>query len=246
MENSKILTKKIEALIIVNLLLIVLALVAINFSEIDLVIQNWFFDFEKKTWAIDKNEAISKFIFYQLPKVLFGILMFVCFFGIVFSTNKTKSRFRICDSNFGCFLTKNYQRLWLIFLGLAIIPLIAGNIKKYTNIYCPGQLKIFDGDKPYVKIFDSYPPNFMQTKKAQCFPAGHAVTGFALLILFFALPKKRQRILGFLGASIFGWILGFYQMAKGAHFFGDTLVSYLTCFFLAGLITRIFLKFSKL
>ena len=239
MENSKTLTKKIEAIIIINLLMIVLVLILINFSELDLVIQNWFFDFEEKTWAIDKNQPISKFIFYQFPKILFGILLFFCLFGIVFSIKKTRWQF-------SCFLTKNYQRLWLIFLGLAIIPLIAGNIKKYTNIYCPNQLKIFDGDNPYVKIFDSYPANFTQIKKAQCFPAGHAVTGFALLILFFALPKKRQRILAFFGASIFGWILGFYQMAKGAHFFGDTLVSYLTCFFLAGLITRIFLKFSKL
>lgn len=226
MESSKISLKKIDAIILLNLLLIVLALVAINYSEMDLLLQKWLFDFEKKSWLIDKDEPNGKFIFYQLPKILFGALLAFCLAAIK--------------------IAKNKNRVLLVFLGLALIPLIAGNLKKYTNIYCPNNLEIYDGDKPYIKIFEPYPVNFVQTKKAQCFPAGHAVTGFALLILFFALPTKRQRILAFFGASSLGWILGFYQMAKGAHFFGDTLVAYLICFFFAGLITRIFLKFLKL
>jgi membrane-associated PAP2 superfamily phosphatase len=41
---------------------------------------------------------------------------------------------------------------------------------------------------------------------------------------------------------IFGWILGFYQMAKGAHFFGDTLVSMLLCFLVAAMIARFYFK----
>lgn len=228
MKSSKIspLIKKNNLLIIINLILIGVALCFINYSDFDAELQNYFFDFKNKSWLIDKNEPVKKFIFYKFPKIIFAAAIFVCLIASVK-------------------LPHNRHTLILILLGLIIIPLLAGNIKKFTNIYCPEQLEIYGGDKPYVKIFNSYPENFHQLKKGECFPAGHCITGFALMILFFALQKKSHRILGLLTSLTLGWITGFYQMLKGAHFFGDTLVSMLVCFFLAALIARFYSKFSS-
>ena len=236
MKNLEI-SKKIRAidvLIIINLALVFMALCLINYTNFDLNIQKYLFDFESKKWLIDKNEPVKKFIFYQFPKILFG--------GIIYQIRHPELVSGSFTSTAPNFFTKNRHKLLLIFFGLAFVPLIVGNIKKFTNVYCPTQLEIYGEKYPYVKIFDHYPADFLQPKKAKCFPAGHSVTGFSLFILFFALRKKRSKIYGLFSGVISGWILGFYQMAKGAHFFGDTLVSMLLCFLFAALIARFYFK----
>ncbi len=220
--------QKINLLIVIDLALIAASLWLINFTDIDTEIQKYLFDFENKTWLFNKNEPVKKFIFYIFPKIALGVAIVFCLVASYLSSVEKKRIFL------------------LIFLGLSLIPLIAGNIKKFTNIYCPDQLEIYNGDKPYVRIFESYPADFQQTKKGQCFPAGHPTTGFSLFILFFALPTKRQQIFGLTSAVTLGWITGFYQMAKGAHFFGDTLVTMLVCFLIAAITARAFnLKLAK-
>jgi membrane-associated PAP2 superfamily phosphatase len=253
MKNLEI-SKKIRAidiLIIINLALVFMALCLINYTNFDLNIQKYFFDFESKKWLIDKNEPVKKFIFYQFPKILFGVILIACLSSAIIGFRRNTFCVRHPELVSGSstsiapnFFTKNRHKILLIFFGLAFVPLIVGNIKKFTNVYCPMQLEIYGEKYPYVRIFDHYPADFLQPKKAKCFPAGHSVTGFSLFILFFALTKKRSKIYGLFSGFIFGWILGFYQMAKGAHFFGDTLVSMLLCFLVAALIARLY--FNKI
>jgi membrane-associated PAP2 superfamily phosphatase len=233
MTSLKILKIKNSFYIFFSALLLLLSLCLINYSNIDLIIQNYLFNFESKTWFIDRNEPLKKLLFYDFPKTLFGLTIFFLLIGSVIGFTKNKA--------FGAnFFTKNRHKFLLILTGFILIPLIAANVKKFTNIYCPNQLRIYEGNFPYVKIFESYPENFQQKKKGACFPAGHAVVGFALFILFFAFTKKSYKILAFLSASFLGWLFGFYQMAKGVHFFGDTLIAMLLCFLLAALISSCF------
>jgi len=221
MVNSRILDKN-NWFIIGSTILILLSLWFFDASNIDVVIQNYLFDFEKDTWLVNEHDKMGKFIFYNFPKALYGLIALCCAYKAYRSSGKERRKFM------------------LILLGLIIIPAIAGNIKKFTNIYCPKQLEIYNGTNPYVKILHSYPQDFVQAKTGKCFPAGHCVAGFSFFILFFALEKKRNRILGLIGAFLSGWILGFYQMIKGAHFLGDTVVAMLLCFLLAAIISRIY------
>lgn len=230
MTNSRIFQRinKIDLAIIANAILLALVLWWTNSSNLDVEIQNHFFDFNTKSWLIDRNEPVKKFIFYNFPKIIFGVGIFGCaIFSILGFVKKSQ------------FFFKNRHKFFLAFLGLVFIPLIAGNIKKFTNTYCPTQLEIYDGSHPYVKIFQ---PDFemLNGKKGKCFPAGHAVTGFALMILFFIFEKKSYRYLALVMAITLGWVLGFYQIMKGAHFFSDTVVAMLVCFILAAIIARIY------
>ena len=219
-------------LIIFNLVLIIFLLLFFNNSNLDLDLQNLLFDFKNKEWLIDKNEPIKKLFFYSLPKIVIGTLIIILSIILIFFRKKI-------------FFQKHKGQIILFLAGITLIPLIAGNIKTFTNIYCPSQLKIYNGDYPYVRILDSYPANFIQFKKGKCFPAGHAVTGFCLMILFFVLEKKQQRILWLFFSLILGWILGFYQMAKGAHFLSDTVISMMVCFLIATIIAKLFyLKYN--
>ena len=141
-----------------------------------------------------------------------------------------------------------YQQALLIIIGLTVNPIISANIKKFTNIYCPAQLKIYSGNHDYHKIFYINQPDEFKNKKGQCFPAGHAVAGFSLFILFFVFQTRFLQISSLVMAILAGWIIGSYQMIKGDHFFGDTLISMLLCFMLSAIIARIFftIKIKKI
>ena len=241
--------KKQDALIFsVNLVFIAMALFLAQFSNIDISLQNYFFDFENNNWFFDAQEPVKKFIFYIFPKILLGISIFVLLIIVLFFGFKKKYQY----------LFLNRYKFLVILLGFIFIPLIAGNIKKFTNIYCPKQLEIYGGNREYVKIFDEYrdcqDKDFIlkdknkicgNVKKGQCFPAGHPVTAFSLFILFFVLEKKSNKVLSLFGALFLGSMLSFYQIAKGAHFFSDCLLSMLVCFLLAQLISLKFLPQNK-
>jgi len=220
--------KNLNILIISNIFLIIISLLYFQFSYADIIFQKMFFDFDNKKWLIDKNEPVGKAVFYDLPKVILGIIIFGTLLAYYLSF---KNKFPI--------LKKYRRNIFILLLGITLIPLTVGNIKKFTNIYCPNQLKIYDGNYPYVKIFDSYPADFKQDNKGQCFPAGHAVTGFCLMILFFVFNKKSYRIASLSIAIILGWILGIYQTAKGVHFLSDTFITMLACFLVASIIARL-------
>ena len=236
MTNLKILLiKNLNSFFIaINLALILLALWFFQVSDVDLKIQNYFYNFTTQTWLVDRNAPFKKLLFYQLPKILLGGLIVAVLIACLIGFLKKKNKFY------------NYRhQLLLTLIGLSLIPLIAGNVKKFTNIYCPNQLTNFDGTKPYVKIFDSYEQDFVQEKKGQCFPAGHAVTGFALYILVFVFLNKKLKYLSFFTATILGWVLGFYQILKGAHFLSDTLIAMLLSLLIAQITGNIFIKLSK-
>lgn len=222
---STIKIKPINLVILLNILLILISLIIFNKTNIDLNFQKFFFDFERQKWLIDKKEPIGRFWFYHFPKILLGISITLSLLVLALSFYKKLP----------------HHQLLIFFLGITLIPLTVGNIKKFTNIYCPDQLIIYDGYYPYVKILEPYPADFIQTKHGKCFPGGHAVTGFCLMILFFVFKKKSRRICGLLFGLTMGWILGFYQIVKGAHFLSDTFITMLCCFLLATIIA----KFAK-
>lgn len=200
------------------LFLLFISLYLIQYTDIDLVLQNLLFDPAQEKWLIDRSEVYKKFFLYNLPKIFLGSIIAFLLFLIFYKKNQSK-------------------QVKAIFFGLSITPLIVGNIKKFTHIYCPNQLTIYGGPYPYVRIFDSYQGNLILLKRGACFPAGHAVAGFCFFILLFVDFKRPSKLfyltsnksLIFILVSLYGWIIGFYQIAKGAHFFGDTLISMIAC-----------------
>lgn len=64
--------------IAITILLLVFVIAFFQLTDSDIYIQSFFYDFESKTWLIDKNEPILKFFFYDGLKnllLLFGLLI---------------------------------------------------------------------------------------------------------------------------------------------------------------------------
>jgi len=208
-------------------ILLIAVIVLFQFSELDLLIQNNFYNLETKNWLIDKEDQFFKLYFYDGPKNLLIILEVTILFSLILFRKKI--------------ITEYKKGLIIVFLSGIFVPLTIGTLKDITNTPCPCNIVHFNGLYPENKVFDHYPEEFIQKSKAKCWPAGHASGGFALMALFFLFktPKNQKRAL--IGALIIGWSIGIYKMLLGDHFLSHTLITML----IAWLIILIIVKLTQ-
>ena len=115
--------------------------------------------------------------------------------------------------------------LIVVLISAFIVPLSIGSLKAVSNMPCPKNIEIFGGEYPNIKLFESYPSDFIQENKVKCWPAGHASGGFTLLSLFFLLKKKSNKILVVSFSFILAWSMGLYKMLIGDHFLSHTIIT---------------------
>ena len=95
-------------------------------------------------------------------------------------------------------------------------------IKGFSQTNCPWDLQGFGGLAPYVSHWNLW---FGDGSGGHCFPAGHASTGFAFMAAYFGLRQNNApgAMLWLVLAIGVGFILGFSQLMRGAHFMSHTL-----------------------
>ena len=202
----------LHKLIIVTTLTLVISMLLFEVTNIDIIIQNWFYNFNLNEWIVDRDNAVLKFIFYDGIKKALIIFALILLISLIFG-RKNK-------------LIQDYKTgLLIVIFSAVLIPSVIGGLKAITNTPCPKNLTYFNGCYPYVKVFDTYPSTFSQKEKVECFPAGHASGGFALLSLFFLFKSRKNRIIALSFAMIIGWSMGIYKMLIGDHFFSHTFIT---------------------
>lgn len=107
-------------------------------------------------------------------------------------------------------------------IGMLAIPLATSTAKLLTARYCPWDLIDFGGYAPYLGLFEAAPP---WLKAGQCFPAGHASTGFLWIVWAVALKPAGPRAAraALVAGVLAGGVLGTARMLQGAHFLSHTL-----------------------
>ncbi len=206
---------------------VLLAAVLILFenTNIDLQLQDWFFLGRPHEWMVDDKNPVGRLFFYTGIKVLLVVLGVALVIGLIASFRWPA--LRACR-----------KRLLMVVLSMALVPLVIAGLKNTTNVYWPDQLTRYGGNKPYVKVFESYPAGYKQPHRGYGFPAGHASGGFSLLALYFVFRSKRAKFFGLLAGLALGWTMGLYQMAKGVHFLSHTLVTMLGAWLIILIIYR--------
>lgn len=210
-------------------LLFLLVIAIEQYTDLDIWLESFFYDSTTKTWYISK----------ALHKGLLGTLVYRGYKDILIVTGIIAFLLLIYYS----IQRKHEQTIALIkyIVALISIPLIVALLKPITNIYCPTQLSLFGGFAPYVRIFESYPSWFAQPH-GRCFPAGHATSGFFLIITYYILQDSkyaRYKWCGLVIGLLLGWISGLYQMARGEHFLSHTLATMVLSFFGAWCINEV-------
>lgn len=198
--------------IFLHLLLLVLAILLFECTPLDIWVQDHCYSFETHTWAVNRKDPVKKLLFYTGIKDTVALFALTCLITLIAScVNKSLNKWRRPAS--------------MMLVALILVPLIVAGAKHVTNVPCPSALEHYGGHKPYVPLWRYVFRVDVPNPCGCCFPAGHATGGFALMMLYFVLPTPRQRKLGLLLGLTLGWVMGTYQILKGAHFLSHTVVT---------------------
>ncbi len=211
--------------ILLTALLLVAAVLFFGMSSIDTQIQNLFYNTQTQKWILDRNLQPYRLIFYDgIKAVLIGFALLLLGL-LVFARKKP--------------LVQQYRSgILIVVLSAIIIPFTASTLKKYTNMPCPKHSTQYGGIYPHVAVWEHYPNTFNQPNHIQCWPAGHASGGFALLSLFFLFRSKKNRKRAIFFALAMGWVMGGYKMLIGDHYFSHTLITMLLSWLLILIIAK--------
>jgi membrane-associated PAP2 superfamily phosphatase len=196
------------------------AMALFQFTNLDLRVQDHIYDFANHRWPLDKQDTLPRILFYTGPKIALGIMAGVVLVWLLLPTRWRPAALRQRE------LPWPNRRLWFLLLCVAVIPATIGFMKSRSDLYCPWSIDRYGGDRPHLHFFDPLPPGY-PPDCGECFPAGHASGGFALLGLYYLTDSRRGRRLGFTLGMTAGWVMGIYQMLKGAHFLSHTIVTML-------------------
>lgn len=206
---------------------IVLVVLLAQFTGVDGWVQDLFYDAGAGGWLIDRDAAVFRLVLYDGPKrLLVGV-------GVLAVLVVLWGAFRAASGRGAGGL---WQPALVLALSLAVVPSVVGALKSATHIYCPYHLQTYGGSVPETHLLDRFPADFERPFEGRCFPAGHASGGFALMALGAVARTRRGRLAGYGTGLVAGSVMGFYQMALGAHFLSHTLVTLLIALGCVGLL----------
>lgn len=185
-------------------------LIVFQVSDLDRLVQAHFYDAGTARWIWDRHEVIGKAVLYDGFRIAVGLYGVGLILALVIGYRRGWSEFA-------------RKGLWIALLTVVLLPSLVGGLKQVTNLACPRAIVDYGGEVPFIHLFDSRPSETREDH--QCFPAGHASGGFALLALPLLSRSPRRRGWLVVGALTVGWIIGIYKMMIGDHFLSHTIVT---------------------
>ncbi len=183
-----------------------------SWFDIDLWLQDHFYNTELKQWILDRDQKAARLILYDGIKRVYILFALGLAVALVFFRNHAR-------------IQAYQQGLVIVLLSSLAVPLVVGSLKSITNIPCPRNIAHYNGDYPYVTLLKPYPADFRKTGNMRCFPAAHASGGFALLSLFFLFKSRKNKGMALAATMTLGWSTGIYKMLIGDHFLSHTIVT---------------------
>jgi membrane-associated PAP2 superfamily phosphatase len=204
---------------VISLILLILSLIFFELTSTDFYLQDKLYSFEKKQWLFQDPQQLFHLFLYNLIKFPIYLIALWAIIKVIIGVKKKQP--------LNC-----YRPHLLIMLSLIIIPgSIATVGKKSVNVQCPYDIPRYGGTTPYVKLFEPYPRNPHRPDgkwpPGNCFPAGHASGGFALMSLYFLGKNKKQKIYAILFSMLFALPMSWYQTVKGSHYLSHHVVTFL-------------------
>ncbi|MGD9970815.1 MAG: phosphatase PAP2 family protein [Sulfuricurvum sp.] len=212
--------------ILITALLLLGIIVFFGVSDVDVRVQNLFYNVQTHDWMVDRNDPLLALVFYDgIKKVLiaFGVVILLV---LVFGYRHPLVR-------------HNRRGLSILLISIIVVPAIVNGLKAATNMPCPKNLEIYGGEYPHTCVWEKYPQSFCNSKKIKCWPAGHASGGFALLALYFVFRSRKAKMVSIATALALGWTMGIYKMMIGDHFLSHTVISMVMGWLIVLLVARV-------
>ena len=230
------------------LCLTIIATLTFEHSQFDIRISEIFYT--NGQWLIEKGAQPNQFIFYDFPKlllILFGVYLITTLAWRYWQSRYANTKmtkpflakpFLAKPSFIRPIAALSSRELGYLLITLILVPTTIALLKGVTHVSCPNQLTLFDGDLPYLNLWQS----MVAMTPGKCFPAAHASAGFSLYGLAFLPTLRPHRYKIFAIVSILGWTMGLYKMLFGDHFFSHTLVSMLLSLTITCALASLFFK----
>ena len=125
-----------------------------------------------------------------------------------------------------------------VFFTSALAAGVIGWLKALTDKACPWHLVQYGGEYAFRRLFE-----MGASRGLQCWPAGHASTGFGLLawsIMFYQRRQFSYSVMAFVVAMLLGNMFGISQVLRGAHFISHQFWTALICWTVCWLSYRCF------
>lgn len=204
--------------LIISSLLLLLSLILMEFTNVDFIIQDRLYDFQNHKWLLNDPHG-------NLYKIFYTYIKFPIYLIALWTIYKVYKGFRQKT------LFSSTRGYLILLLTLIILPTSIATVgKKSISVQCPYDIPRYGGHTPYVRLLEPYPinPNSKDGKwpPGNCFPAGHASGGFALLGLYLVARTKRERILALIFSLSMGTIMSIYQTMRGSHYLLHHVVTF--------------------
>lgn len=223
--DSKTTNKKIFFSITVLLGIIVV----FDLSDIDVWVQDLFYQFNVRRWVVDRHEVIWRVLFYSGIRVVFLIFASITALTLILFRNNT-------------YVRRYRKSLLVVCASIILVPLIVAVVKTLSNIPCPKNISHYNGGYPYTSILHRLSLPRINAPHFECFPAGHASGGFSLLSLVFLFKGKGSRKLLVFLVMTLSWSIGIYKMLIGDHFLSHTLVSMVLAWIVILLLMKVVMR----
>ncbi len=204
---------------ILPLLAFLILLTLIELNDLDLKISQNFYDNQLKQWPY-KDYWITSTLLHSYGGIFTKILLGIMFVALLGTRLK---------KDFYCYTLP----MTFLFFSSVIGPCFIIYLKNKTHLYCPWDLVMFGGTRPYIELFDSISETL---EVGHCFPAAHAGGGYTFIsfYFFFLLVQPCYKYYGLSFGLLLGLIYGFDQQIRGAHFLSHDLFSIAICWFSSG------------
>ena len=219
--------------ILLTISILIVSILFFAYSDVDMFVQDYFYNFDTHRWILDSHLQPYRFIFYDGIKRLLIVIAILMLISLAF-VKKSK-------------LINEYKKgIIIVVLSAILVPLSVGTLKKYTNMPCPNAEIHYGGEYPKTKVWESYAKEYKNLDTCKCWPAGHASGGFVLLSLFFLFKSRRNKKIAVIVAMSIAWSMGLYKMLVGDHFLSHTVITMILAWLIILLIAKSVKKQSHL
>ena len=201
---------------LVPLALFLLTALLFEISDLDLIISDHYYDFTMGRWFLKDAWWTEELIHKGGRKLILLIAVAALSVWVLSFWFRRLCRWR--------------RAVLYLFLAIGIGTGLVAFGKATINRHCPWSYDRYGGSVPYVGLFEQNPPG---CGRGNCFPAGHASGGFALMSSYFIFYGRNRRLAigGLLVGLALGTLFGFAQVARGAHFFSHSIWTAAVCWF---------------
>jgi len=204
-------------LLVLAPLLVVALLLALETTNVDRIVESRYFDPASGTFPL-RHDWFLEVVLHYWTKLLVALVALVAFAGFLLSFVLRP-------------LAPGRRTYLFVAAAIAASTLTVSALKLVSYRHCPWDFADYGGVVPYTRLLEPTPPS---VRPGNCFPAGHASTGFALLAFYFVGRVRGDRRLARAGLAlglVAGLGLGYGRMLQGAHFASHVLWSGVVCWF---------------